>query len=162
MATNSLWKVPTTVVHKGVQYYVHFYFLSIILYSLYIPFTGKTTKYFTPLDNQAIRKIKKKHRCWTRYIETRESHHYTNYCRLRSQVKQITKKARIDHERKIASEAKTMDSGLLLSGKSTPSWPSTMPFTPAFTSAFYQLTFFTPEQPPFSPTLPWTTIFTFK
>ena len=69
--------------------------------------SGKTKKHLTPLDKNAIRKIKKKHRAWTRYMESRESKHYQIYTRLRSQVCQLTRKARVNQEKTIADDAKT-------------------------------------------------------
>ena len=72
----------------------------------YRPGERKNIKHLTPLDQNAIRKIKKKHRAWNRYMETRESHQYRNYCRLRTQVRQLTKKARKNYEKKIADESK--------------------------------------------------------
>ena len=63
-------------------------------------------KYVTPLDNNALRKIKRKHRAWTRYMESRESKHYQIYVQLRNQVRQLTRKARIIQEKSVASEAK--------------------------------------------------------
>ena len=35
-------------------------------------------KNLTPLDQNAIRKIKKKHRAWKKYMQSRESSHYQN------------------------------------------------------------------------------------
>ena len=64
-------------------------------------------RFLTPLDQAAIKKIKKKHRAWTRYIESKSSDHYHKYCRLRSQVTQITRKARKEYEKTIADESKT-------------------------------------------------------
>ena len=63
-------------------------------------------KMLTPLDNKAIRKIKKKHRAWNRFIESRESHHYHKYCKLKNQVRNLTRKARINQEKQIAEESK--------------------------------------------------------
>ena len=68
---------------------------------------GKHSNYLTPLDQNDIRKIKRKHRAWTRYMESRESKHYKIYVQLRNQVRQLTRKARIKQEKSIASEAKT-------------------------------------------------------
>ena len=68
---------------------------------------GKTKKHLTPLDKNAVKKIKKKHRAWKRYMESRESKHYQIYCRLRSQVCQMTRKARIQQEKTIDTESKS-------------------------------------------------------
>ena len=61
----------------------------------------------TALDHKTIRKIKKKHRSWQRYLETKSGEKYTEYRRLSNQVKKLTKKAKRDAEREIAKEAKT-------------------------------------------------------
>ena len=71
------------------------------------PRVKSNKSFLTPLDQNAVRKIKKKHRAWTRYMESRSSEHYRNYCRLRSQVTQITRKARKNYEKSIADESKT-------------------------------------------------------
>ena len=47
----------------------------------------------SPLDNNIIREIKKKHRCWQRYMETRCGEKYTEYRRLSNQVKKTHKES---------------------------------------------------------------------
>ena len=64
------------------------------------------TKYNTPLDKKALKKIKKKHRCWQRYMETREGRHYDAYCRQRNQVRALTRKIQKEFEKNIAANAK--------------------------------------------------------
>ena len=68
---------------------------------------GRKKKHLTPLDKNAVKKIKKKHRAWTRFMESRESKHYQIYCQLRNKVRSITRKSRILHEKAIAAEAKS-------------------------------------------------------
>ena len=41
---------------------------------------------YVPLDEKTITKIKKKHRAWQRYIESREGGKYGKYVKLRKQV----------------------------------------------------------------------------
>ena len=42
---------------------------------------------YVPLDEKTITKIKKKHRAWQRYMESREGGKYKKYVKLRNQVK---------------------------------------------------------------------------
>ena len=46
----------------------------------------------TAFDSNVIRKIKKKHRCWQRYMETKSGEKYVEYRKLSNQVKKLTKK----------------------------------------------------------------------
>lgn len=50
--------------------------------------------------------IRKKHRAWTRYIETRSEAKYLEYARLRNKVKKVTRIAEKRHEAEIAETAK--------------------------------------------------------
>ena len=72
----------------------------------YIPsknITGKRKKHHTDhYDENIIRKIRKKHKCWQRYMETRSGEKYIGYRRLSNQVKNLTKKAKKKMERDIA------------------------------------------------------------
>ena len=72
----------------------------------FTPKQGNKRKYLTPLDKNAIAKIKKKHRAWKRFMNSRESKDYKSFCSLRNQVKQMTRKARIEYEKEIAADAK--------------------------------------------------------
>jgi hypothetical protein len=65
--------------------------------------TGLAT---APLNQKVLAKIRKKHRAWQRFMETREGEKYNDYCRLRNQVKSLTRKAKRDHERDIANKSK--------------------------------------------------------
>jgi histidinol-phosphate/aromatic aminotransferase/cobyric acid decarboxylase-like protein len=42
---------------------------------------------YIPLGAKTIQKIKKKHRCWTRYRETGDKKKYQEYAKTRNQVK---------------------------------------------------------------------------
>lgn len=59
-----------------------------------------------PLSNDTIKCIRRKHRLWTRYMETRDSKHYRDYCKARNKVKTVTRKERKMREREIAETAK--------------------------------------------------------
>ena len=51
--------------------------------------------------------IRKKHRAWTRYIETRSEAKYLEYARLRNKVEKVTRSAAKRHGTEIAESAKT-------------------------------------------------------
>jgi hypothetical protein len=59
-----------------------------------------------PLDEKTIKKIKKKRRCWQRYMETRDGKKYQEYVRARNQVKGLVRKAKLEMENSIARNAK--------------------------------------------------------
>jgi hypothetical protein len=59
-----------------------------------------------PLDEKTIKKIKKKRRCWQRYMETRDGQKYQEYTRARNQVKGLVRKAKLEMEKRIARNAK--------------------------------------------------------
>ena len=65
------------------------------------------TKGVTPLDMKCIEQIKRKRRCWQRYIETREDSKWREYCKARNKVKKMTRQVRRNIERDIAKQAKT-------------------------------------------------------
>ena len=45
-----------------------------------------------PLNESCLRKKKKKHRSWQRYIETRDDAKWREYCKHRNQVRKMTRK----------------------------------------------------------------------
>ena len=57
-------------------------------------------------DEHTIRKIRRKHKCWQRYMETRSGEKYMEYRRLCNQVKNMTKKSKKKIEREIARDSK--------------------------------------------------------
>ena len=67
--------------------------------------TGRK-KFSSPLESKILAKIKKKHRAWQRFMETKEGEKHREYCKLRNQVRKLTRKAKYEHERNIADEAK--------------------------------------------------------
>ena len=65
------------------------------------------TKGATPLDSKCLQQIKRKRRCWQRYIETRDDSKWQEYCKARNKVKKMTRQIRRTIERDIAKQAKT-------------------------------------------------------
>ena len=61
---------------------------------------------YLPLDDKTVAKIKKKHRCWQRYIESRDENKYKEYTRTRNQVKKMVRKAKRNMEMDIAKNVK--------------------------------------------------------
>ena len=59
-----------------------------------------------PIDNKNKAEIRKKHRMWSRYIETKDSEKKKKYNRQRNKVRGITRKLKKDKEKQIAEEAK--------------------------------------------------------
>ena len=58
---------------------------------------------YIPLDEKTITKIKKKHRAWQRYMESREGEgEYWKYVKLKNQVKNMIRKAKAVMEKDIA------------------------------------------------------------
>ena len=58
------------------------------------------------LDKRTLAKIKRKQRLWDTYIKTGSGQKYLEYCRLRNQVRAITRRVQKALERKVAKEAK--------------------------------------------------------
>ena len=46
----------------------------------------------TPLDRKILKRIRKKHRAWQRFMETRRGEEHLKYCRERNQVKSLIRK----------------------------------------------------------------------
>ena len=59
-----------------------------------------------PLEPNIIGQIKRKHTVWKRYMETRDGKIYHDYCRIRNQVKALTRHMRKIFEKNLAKEAK--------------------------------------------------------
>ena len=53
-----------------------------------------------------LAKIRKKHRAWQRYIETKDGQKYKDYCQIRNKVKSLTRRAKIEQEKNISRNAK--------------------------------------------------------
>ena len=60
-----------------------------------------------PLDEASVRKIRKKHTLWKRYMETKDGMYYTEFCKARNQVRKMTRKLQKQFEMKLAAEAKS-------------------------------------------------------
>ena len=56
-------------------------------------------------------KIKKKHRQWTRYMETRDPRHFNEFCRLRNQIKREVRNVKKHKEKLVANHAKENPKG---------------------------------------------------
>ena len=56
-----------------------------------------------PLSRDTITKIKKKHNAWKRYMETKTEKHYAEYCRVRNQVRAVTRKLQKRYELQLAN-----------------------------------------------------------
>ncbi|VDI46292.1 Hypothetical predicted protein [Mytilus galloprovincialis] len=58
------------------------------------------------LNQETLKAIRKKHRCWTRYMETKSSEKYREFCKTRNKVKKLTRKAVKMKEKEIAKQVK--------------------------------------------------------
>ena len=58
------------------------------------------------MDSKARAKLKRKHRLWEAYIKTGDGRRYLEYCRIRNQVRAITRKIQKDLEKQVAKEAR--------------------------------------------------------
>ena len=70
------------------------------------PHNKNKLKFATPLDKSSLAKIKKKHKAWKKYMNSRDSETYREYCKFRNQVRNITKQSRKFRERDVAKDAK--------------------------------------------------------
>ena len=59
------------------------------------------------MDRKSLSKIKRKHRLWESFIKTGDGRKYLEYCRVRNQVRAITRRVQKQLEKKVANEAKT-------------------------------------------------------
>ena len=69
--------------------------------------TSDVRKGKVSLDSKTLSVIRKKHRCWKRYMETKDSKKYKDYCKVRNQVKKLTRNAVKSKEKEIINEIKT-------------------------------------------------------
>ena len=51
-------------------------------------------------------KIRKKHRAWQRYMETKDGEKYQDYCKARNKVKSLVRKQRIEYQKQVSQSAK--------------------------------------------------------
>ena len=68
---------------------------------------ANSRKNFVSLGHQDLRILRKKHRAWVRFLETRDGKKYLEYTKLRNKVRAITRKAKRLHEKNIADQAKS-------------------------------------------------------
>ncbi len=61
---------------------------------------------YVPLHEKTVEKIKKKHRCWQRYMETKDEKKYKEYTKVRNQAKKMGRNAVRDMEKDIAKNSK--------------------------------------------------------
>ena len=52
-------------------------------------------------DEASVRKIKKKHTLWKRYMETKDGMYYTEFFKARNQVRKMTRKLQKQFEMKL-------------------------------------------------------------
>ena len=64
-------------------------------------------KRITPYNNSIRKEINKKHRAWTRYIETKDPNKLIEYKRQRNKVRKITRAERREMELKLSQSVKT-------------------------------------------------------
>ena len=60
----------------------------------------RTQKYPVPLNVKIRAKIRRTNRLWNKYLLTRDVQAYQEYCRLRNQVRRLTRKAQKIYEKK--------------------------------------------------------------
>ena len=60
-----------------------------------------------PLDEVSVRKIKKNHTLWKRYMETNDGMYYAEFCKARNQVRKMTRNLQKQVETTLAAEAKS-------------------------------------------------------
>ncbi len=69
---------------------------------------GGTSSGQTRRDRNTLRKIKKKHRAWQRFIETRLGQKHQEYCRERNRVRSETRRFKKQVEMSIARQSKNL------------------------------------------------------
>lgn len=63
-------------------------------------------KWKVPLDKKIVELVKKKHRTWQRFMETREETKLQEYRKIRNQVRKLTRSGRAKYELDIAKDIK--------------------------------------------------------
>lgn len=63
-------------------------------------------QYKQPLDGSIVKAIHRKHRCWKRFMETKEESKYREYTKARNKVKNLVRNAKKRVEQNIAEEVK--------------------------------------------------------
>ena len=66
----------------------------------------RAIKYLVPLDVKTHAKIKRKNRLWKKFLLTKDVQNYQEFCRLRNQVRRLTRKAQKQYEKDIINQIK--------------------------------------------------------
>ena len=66
----------------------------------------RARKYPVPLDMKTRAKIKRKNRLWKKFLLTKDAQNYQEFCRLRNQVRRLTRKAQKQYEKHIINQIK--------------------------------------------------------
>ena len=64
------------------------------------------------LNSKALKKVKKKHSSWTRYLNTKAGNDYIVYIQNRNAATHAVRKAKKEYERKIAKECRKNSKGV--------------------------------------------------
>ncbi|KAK3887077.1 hypothetical protein Pcinc_008842 [Petrolisthes cinctipes] len=75
--------------------------------SKYINYFDLRKSKLNNLNKETREAIRKKHRCWQRYMETRDQEKFREHTKQRNKVKKLTRKIDKDNESSIAKEAKS-------------------------------------------------------
>ncbi len=67
---------------------------------------NKNSRWSVPMDNRLKAIIRKKHRLWTRYMESRNPEKHREFCKARNKVTKLTRNLRREFEKKLAKESK--------------------------------------------------------
>ena len=62
-------------------------------------YIGQHKQTNTPIDRKCIEKIQSKHNLWKKYMKNRNDEVYSQYCKVRNQVKSMLKRARKNYEK---------------------------------------------------------------
>ena len=66
----------------------------------------RARKHPVPLDVKTRAKIKRKNRLWKKFLLTKDVQNYQEFCRLRNQVRRLTRKAQKQYEKDIINQIK--------------------------------------------------------
>lgn len=93
-----LWREMTEVVQEGINKFIPKKIID----------TGTTQKTKPPwMNTKALEKIKSKHKAFNRYRKTKEGKDYEIYRKERNKARKATRKAAMEHEKKITESSKS-------------------------------------------------------
>lgn len=72
----------------------------------YIKSTSEVKWRRPPIDKHTRKLIRQKNRLWTRYMETRDTVRFSEYCKCRNKVRAITRKTRKQFELQVAHKSR--------------------------------------------------------